>query len=71
MGTMSDWGKECKVQMLQKNMSLKDVATVTGYTRTYISAIINGRVIPPFSTLEKINLVLGVDRKLLEACPHR
>lgn len=71
MSTMSDWGKECKVQMLRKNMSLKDVAAVTGYTRTYISAIINGRVTPPFSTLEKINLVLGVDRKLLEASPHR
>lgn len=71
MSTMSDWGKECKVQMLRKNMSLKDVAAVTGYTGTYISAIINGRVTPPFSTLEKINLVLGVDRKLLEACPHR
>lgn len=71
MNTMSDWGKECKVQMLRKGMTLKDVADATSYTRTYISAIINGRVIPPFETMEKINSVLEVNKELLEASPHR
>lgn len=65
MKTISKWGTECKVQMLRKDMSLKDVSEATGLTRTYISAIINGRVIVPQETMMKIGDALEVDSALL------
>lgn len=65
MKTISKWGTECKVQMLRKDMSLKDVSEATGLARTYISAIINGRVIVPQETMMKIGDALEVDSALL------
>jgi plasmid maintenance system antidote protein VapI len=63
--SITAWGKECKSQMVKNDMSLNDVASATGYTRTYISSIINGRVIVPIETQIKIGNALGVDNKLI------
>lgn len=57
---LSPWGKLCKTQMIVLGKSLRDIADETGYTRTYISAIINGRVIVPDETVEKISKSLGI-----------
>jgi cyanate lyase len=63
--TITKWGRECKLQMVRRDLLLKDVAEATGYTRTYVSAIINGRVLVPRETQEKIGEAIGVDNSLI------
>lgn len=57
---ISQWGKKCKIQMIEMNKSLSDLSTETGLSRTYISAIINGRMIVPDETKQKISDALDV-----------
>ena len=57
---MTPWGKQCKVQMALLGLSLKDLSETVGLTNTYVSAIINGRVVAPEETVEKINQALQV-----------
>lgn len=57
---MTPWGKQCKVQMAVLGMSLKDLSKSVGLSHTYVSAIINGRIIAPEDTVEKINRALQV-----------
>lgn len=57
---MTPWGKQCKVQMALLGLSLKDLSERVGLTNTYVSAIINGRVVAPEETIEKINMALQV-----------
>lgn len=58
--TITPWGRQCKAQMAIKNLSLEDLSVSVGLSRTYISAIINGRVVAPDETVKKINRALGV-----------
>ena len=58
---LSPWGRQCKIQMAALDMSLADVAERTQLSRTYISAIINGRMAAPDDTVEKISKALLVD----------
>lgn len=58
---ITQWGKECKKQMIENGITLKKLGEHTGYTNTYLSAIINGRVIAPDETLNKINKVLEIN----------
>lgn len=55
---MTPWGRQCKAQMAVLGLSLKDLSEAVGLSHTYISAIINGRVIAPEETVEKINKAL-------------
>jgi hypothetical protein len=34
--TITKWGRECKLQMVRRDLLLKDVAEATGYTRTLV-----------------------------------
>lgn len=61
---ISPWGKQCKVQMLLLGKKLEDIAADTGISRTYISAIINGRNVPPDETYDAISKSLNVDPHL-------
>lgn len=55
---MTPWGKQCKVQMAVLGLSLMDLSKSVGLSHTYVSSIINGRVIAPKETVEKIDRVL-------------
>lgn len=57
---MTPWGRQCKVQMAALGLTLNDLADSIGLSNTYISAIINGRVMAPDETIEKINMALQV-----------
>lgn len=59
--TISPWGKQCKMQMISLGKSLTDLSRETGFSRTYISAIINGRIVAPEETKHKISKSLSVD----------
>lgn len=58
---LSPWGQQCKLQMLVLGKSLADISNDTNYSRTYISAIINGRIVAPQETIKAISKALNVD----------
>lgn len=59
--TISPWGRKCKAQMIILGFSLKDLAESVDLSPTYVSSIINGRMIAPEETVEKISRTLQVD----------
>jgi cyanate lyase len=59
--TITPWGLQCKSQMVLNGLSLNDLSKSVGLSRTYISAIINGRIYAPDETVEKINKALGME----------
>ena len=61
---LSPWGQQCKVQMLILGKTLEDLSTATRLSRCYISAIINGRIMVPEETIQKISKELDVDMNL-------
>ena len=62
--SITQWGKQCKMQMVAMDKSLSDLSAETGYSRTYISAIINGRMAAPEETKRKISKALKVEMSL-------
>ena len=58
---ITPWGRQCKSQMILLPKTLTELARETGYTTTYVSSIINGRVIVPQETADKISAALNVD----------
>lgn len=57
---ITPWGRQCKVQMALLGVSLKDLSKMVGLSNTYVSSIINGRVVAPEDTVAKINQALQV-----------
>lgn len=61
---LSPWGRQCKVQMVVLDKNLFALSQETNLSRSYISAIINGRVIVPDETIQVISKALEVDATL-------
>lgn len=61
---LSPWGRQCKIQMLALGKSLGQLSRETSYSGSYISAIINGRVVVPDETVKAISDALDVDMAL-------
>lgn len=61
---LSPWGQQCKIQMLVLGKSLTLLSQETNLSRSYISAIINERVIVPDETVKVISDALEVDMAL-------
>jgi len=61
--TITPWGRECKSQMILKDISLQELADKTGLSRNYVSAIINSRVAVPEETIAKISTALDIKTK--------
>ncbi len=59
--TLSPWGRQCKAQMIILGKSLADLSQETNLSRTYISSIINGRMVAPDDTVKLICDALKVD----------
>lgn len=58
--TITPWGRQCKIQMVALDKTLEDISKETGYSRTYISSIINGRMVAPAETMKKIGVALDI-----------
>ncbi len=58
---MTPWGRKCKAQMILLEKTLDDVSRETKLSRTYISAIINGRIVVPAETVQLISNALEVE----------
>ena len=61
---LTPWGKQCKIQMVALGKSLSDLSDETNLSRTYISAITNGRMLAPEETMNAISSALEVDAAL-------
>ncbi len=61
---LSSWGRQCKVQMIVLEKTLSDLSQETNLSKTYISAIINGRMVVPEKTIQTISKALEVDAAL-------
>ena len=44
---LSPWCKRAKIAMIENDIAVKDLSAELGYNRSYISSVLNGRVISP------------------------
>lgn len=60
---LSQWGKDVKKAMIDKELTIKQVANETGHCVTTVSQLINGRYAKSnyIDIAEKINRVLGTE----------
>ncbi len=58
--TLSPWSRQCKAQMIILDKSLSDLSQETQLSKTYISAIINERIVVPDKTIRIISDALEV-----------
>lgn len=45
VATMPKWAKEAKKALIDKDMTITDLADALGMNRVYLSSVINGRVL--------------------------
>lgn len=57
---ITPWGKEVKKAMIDMNISMNELAELTGFSRQYLYMIINGRRLGAYEAEEKISSVLNV-----------
>ena len=50
------WCKRARKALIDKDMNFGDLAATTGYTREYVSALLNGRQ----EAVSKISGILGI-----------
>lgn len=58
---LSPWCRQCKAQMILLDKTLDSLSRETSLSKSYISAIINGRVVVPDETIQLISSALKVD----------
>lgn len=59
------WCKRVKIRLIEKDITISQLATAIGVTRQYASAIINGRVIAE-PVIKKISDYLEISDDYLE-----
>ncbi len=64
--SITPWGRKCKAQMVMMGKTLADLSQETDLSVTYISSIINGRVVVPDKTIQLISTVLQVEMPVAE-----
>ena len=57
---ITPWGRQCKAQMILQGITLKELSKKVGLSHTYVSAVINGRVMVPEETTDKISKALNI-----------
>jgi cyanate lyase len=60
------WCKEAKTAMIWKNLSYDDLAQHVGFTRQYVSSVLNGRVYSE-KAVKKISDFLNINDNYCEA----
>ena len=64
--TITPWVKQFKVQMMLLGLSIKELSEIVGLSHTYVSAIINGRIVVPEETVKKISKALQVKEAFIK-----
>ena len=44
---LSDWCKEAKKAMIDQDVKMNELVDDVGYSRAYVSGVVNGRIIHP------------------------
>ena len=63
---LSPWCKKAKIAMIQKDIGVSDMAEKLGNNRSYISSVLNGRVVsPPIRKKDELrNVFIAVDGRI-------
>ena len=57
---LSAWSKKVKKALIDKNMTINELAGTIGYSSTYTRNIVNGKIVSATVAEKKINDVLGI-----------
>jgi ribosome-binding protein aMBF1 (putative translation factor) len=57
---LSAWSKKVKKALIDKNMTINELAETIGYNSTYTRNIVNGKIVSATVAEKKINDVLGI-----------
>ena len=55
------WNKKVKKALIDRNMTVKELAEQIGYTAIYIRNIVNGKIVNATIAQQKINKALDID----------
>ncbi len=58
--SLKDWCKKVRIALIEEELSIKDLAELTGYSSSYIRAVISGRLLRIDMVQSKINEVLNI-----------
>jgi len=61
---ITPWGRQCKSQMILLGKTLASLSEEVGFSKFYVSGVINGRVAGGENAVEKISRALGVSADL-------
>ena len=59
--SLKDWCKKVRIALIEEDLSMKDLAELTGYSSSYIRAVISGRLLRIDTVQSKINEVLNIN----------
>lgn len=54
------WNKKVKKALIDKNMTVKELANIVGYSAVYVRNIVNGKIVNATIAQQKISEVLGI-----------
>lgn len=57
---LSAWSKKVKKALIDKNMTINELAETIGYSSTYTRNIVNEKIVSATVAEKKINDVLGI-----------
>lgn len=55
------WNKKVKKALIDKNMTIRELAEIVGYSTVYVTNIVNGKIVNATRAEEKINDALGLN----------
>ena len=58
--SLKDWCKKVRIALIEEELSIADLAELTGYSSSYIRAVISGRLLRIDTVQSKINEVLNI-----------
>ena len=58
--SLKDWCKKVRIALIEEDLSIKDLSELTGYSSSYIRAVISGRLLRIETVRNKINEVLNI-----------
>lgn len=58
--SLKDWCKKVRIALIEEDLSIKDLAELTGYSSSYIRTVISGRLLRIDTVQSKINEVLNI-----------
>ncbi len=56
------WNKKVKKALIDKNMTIRELAEIVGYSTVYVTNIVNGKIVNATKAEEKISDALGFVR---------